>query len=345
MANAYLNLPAKVQFEILEAAAAASHRPAAILEKDIWLSFLLDRLFRMPDRKPMAFKGGTSLSKVYSAINRFSEDVDITIDYRSLGCNLSLTELLTLGGRHRSRIADGLRDEVARYTTAVVMPYLKRELAALPCAAECNLTLSMDGEKLEVQYPSRAGAQGGYLRDHVLIEFGGRNIIDPNALFTIRPDIASMIPTVGFPESQVVVLAAERTFWEKATLIHAACNRPLPEGLNRYARHWYDLAMLARHDCGKKAKADLALLSDVIDLKNTFYRSSTSNYHQCIAGELSLIPDKESLGRLRADYNAMRAASMFYEDAIELSEVLDELLSLQQEINGAAVSQASQAQV
>lgn len=340
MTDAYLNLPTKAQFEILEAAAAASNRPAAILEKDIWLSFLLDRLFRMPDRKPMAFKGGTSLSKVYSAINRFSEDVDITIDYRSLGCDLPLTELLALGGRHRSRVADGLRDEVNRYTNAVVIPHLKRELDALPCAAECSMTLSQDGERLEVQYPSRARPQAGYLRDHVLIEFGGRNIIDPNALFTIRPDIASIIPAVAFPEAQVVVLAAERTFWEKATLIHAACNRPLPEGLNRYARHWYDLAMLARHDCGKKAKSDLALLSNVIDLKNTFYRSSTSHYQRCLDGELNLIPDDENLKRLRADYDAMKAASMFYGADIELSEVLAELGVLQEEINETALSRA-----
>lgn len=333
MNDCYLNLPATAQREILEAAAAASHRSAAILEKDIWLTFLLDQLFRLPDHKPMAFKGGTSLSKVYSAINRFSEDVDITLDYRSFSPSWSLAELLSYGGRFRNRFGESLRDDVRRYTHHVIKPYLQHQLDSLACAGECAINLSWDDERMEVQYPSRASPRGSYLKDHVLIEFGGRNIIDPNAVFTIRPDIASMIPAVSFPQADVVVLAAERTFWEKATLIHAACNKPLPEGINRYSRHWYDLAMLARHECGTRAKTDMALLSDVLDLKNTFYRSSTTHYERCLEGELNLVPDGSNLERLQADFEAMTAAGMFYDEGVGLQHVLSELSVLQDEIN------------
>ena len=337
MNDCYLNLPATAQREILEAAAAASNRSAAILEKDIWLTFLLGQLFSMPDRLPMAFKGGTSLSKAYSVINRFSEDVDITVDYRSLAPDWPITELLKQGTRFRSRFGDSLREDVKRHTRNVIKPYLQHQLGALPCADECSINLSCDGERLEVQYPSRVSVGGEYLRDYVLIEFGGRNIIDPNSIFTIRPDIASMIPAVEFPQAEVVVLAAERTFWEKATLIHAACNRPLPDGINRYSRHWYDLAMLARHACGATAKTDMALLSDVIDLKNTFYRSQTTQYQRCLEGELKLIPSGDNLKLLHTDFEAMHAAGMFYGVSIELEQLLDELSVLQEDINRTAL--------
>lgn len=83
-AERYFDLPAEDQAELLQSLAPPMGRRAEILEKDIWLCQVLDILFSLPCRKPMAFKGGTSLSKVYRAIDRFSEDIDVTVDYRSL---------------------------------------------------------------------------------------------------------------------------------------------------------------------------------------------------------------------------------------------------------------------
>jgi hypothetical protein len=337
MSDSYLHLPPQAQREVLEAAVAITNRSAAILEKDIWLSFLLHHLFSMPGRKPMAFKGGTSLSKVYSVIDRFSEDVDITIDYRSLGHDQPLSVLLSHSSRHRGRVSDSLREQVELHLSTVVMPYLKHQIAALPCAEACAIKQTQNGEALEVHYPSRAQPGNEYLRNHVLLEFGGRNIIDPNAIFDIAPDIARVISGVSFPSAKVVVLAAERTFWEKATLIHAACNRPVPEGLNRYSRHWYDLAMLARHDCGRRAKTDIALLRDVVELKNTFYWSGFSNYSKCLSGELNLIPDEANRRLLRADFEAMTQAAMFHSETDRLDVILEELRELQREINQATM--------
>lgn len=339
MPETYFELPARDQHEILSKASSHLGRSASILEKDIWLSLVLKGLFSAPDRKPMAFKGGTSLSKVYSVIRRFSEDVDITIDYRSLGCEIPISELIGLPRKQRDRIGASLRENVRVYTNEIIRPHLEAQLAELECGAECAIEVSEDGENMMIYYPSRAEDQAGYLREFVLIEFGGRNIINPNEVHAIRPEISSVFPGLVFPHAEdVVVLAADRTFWEKVTLIHAACNKPFPSGLNRNGRHWYDLAMLCQHECGQRAIANIDLLKDVIALKSVFYKSATTNYEQCLTGELRLIPDEANLRLLHEDYLAMQEAGMLNGHLIPLAEILDQLLHLQNHLNDALVS-------
>ena len=334
MPNSYFDLSAKEQHELLAAASNDTGRDASVIEKDIWLCFVLQHLFGMPGGLPMAFKGGTSLSKVFSVIERFSEDVDVTIDYRHLGCEIPLSEMMLLSGRRRTQIGDALKAKVQTYTTEIVRPYLKAQLDKLPCGQECDVAISEDGENLHVIYPSRVPERGVYLREFVLLEFGGRNLIEPNGIYTIQPEIAKLYEAVNFPMATgVVVLAAERTFWEKVTLIHAQCNRPFAEGVNRVSRHWYDLAMLARHDCGKRAKLDLALLSNVIDLKSVFFKSATTRYELCLAGELNLLPDKGNLPLLIKDYLHMQGAGMLNGHEFPMEQILDELGDLQAEIN------------
>lgn len=330
----YFDLSATDQGELLAAAQIQTGRSPSVLEKDIWLSCVLMALFSMPDRKAMAFKGGTSLSKVYSAIHRFSEDVDITIDYRELGCERSLAEMADMSRRQRDRIGMDLKAQVREYTHERVQPYLQARLQALGCGDECAVTLSDDGENLHVLYPSRVADRGPYLRDHVLVEFGGRNIIEPNAMHTLEPDVAALFPAVAFPRAEgVVVLALERTFWEKATLIHAECNRPINQGRERLSRHWYDLALLARHEAGQRALADLELLADVIGLKEVFYRSGTTNYDQCLAGALNLIPDAENRRMLARDYQQMQRAGMLNGHVLPIEEIFNVLAAVQAQVN------------
>ncbi|HCN45589.1 MAG TPA: nucleotidyl transferase AbiEii/AbiGii toxin family protein [Pseudomonas sp.] len=329
MQISYFDLPAEEQRDLLAIAEARTGRAPAVIEKDIWVCLVLHHLFSMPGRKAMAFKGGTSLSKVYSVIQRFSEDIDITIDYRELGCDLPVAELARQSRGQRDRLSEQLRGQVRAYTHEVVLPHLQSKLQK----TECQITIDDDGEKLYVSYPSRTGDRDPYLRQHVLVEFGGRNIIDPNAVHVISSDVAELFPTVAFAQAEVVVLAAERTFWEKVTLIHDQCNRAFPAGRGRLSRHWYDLAMLVRHDTGRRALADLALLSDVIGLKEVFYRRATSQYERCLAGGLNLIPDAENLMLLERDYDEMHNAGMLNGHAYPLAEIIAELTTLQESIN------------
>lgn len=338
MPRSYFELPQSGQREILDEAFSETGRSPSVIEKDIWLTLVLQLLFAMPERKPMAFKGGTSLSKVHGVIERFSEDVDITVDFRGLGCNQSIPELLQLSGGKRRKVSDALLAEVGRYTRDAVLPYLSEQLQRYGCASECQLSVSDDGESIHVHYPAMAADAKGYLRNHVLVEFGGRNIIDPNAVHSIQPDIAGMFAEITFPNAeQVVVLSPARTFWEKVTLIHAQCNKPIAEGKDRISRHWYDLSRLLQHEVGAAAKNDLELLDDVIALKSVFYNSSTAHYGKCVSGELNLIPDAENFARLESDYYEMERSGMLNGHSYPLGSIMEDLAALQDHVNQLAL--------
>lgn len=334
MPRSYFELPQTGQREILDEAFSETGRSPSVIEKDIWLTLVLQLLFAMPGRKAMAFKGGTSLSKVHAVIKRFSEDVDITVDFRGLGCKHSVQELLQLSKSKRRKVSDALIAEVGRYTRESILPYLNDQLKNYGCASECQLSVSDDGESIHVHYPAMSADAKGYLRDHILVEFGGRNIIDPNAVYSIQPDIAEQFKSITFPKAeQVVVLSPARTFWEKVTLIHAQCNKPIPEGKERISRHWYDLAMLLQHDVGASAKNNLELLDDVIALKSVFYNSATAKYAQCVSGELNLIPDQDNFIRLEEDYYAMERSGMLNGHIYSLESIIKDLTELQEHVN------------
>lgn len=328
----YFGLAPAEQAELLHGLAPVLGRRAEILEKDIWLCQALGILFSLPCCKPMAFKGGTSLSKVYQAIERFSEDIDVTVDYRSLVDDVP--ELVTLGSNQRRRLSDRLKAALAQHVTGELVPALREALAhALP-RQDISIEVSTDAEKLWLYYPSAVENTDAYLRPSVLIEFGGRNATLPQDRLTIVPDVATHVSGLVFPSAQVAVLSPLRTFWEKATLIHVECHRPeIRTGAERLSRHWYDLARLADHQVGRSAVSDMELLRDVLNIKETFYRSSHSHYDRCAAGELRLVPEAALLGALRDDYQAMLAAQMFYGETLPFDRIIERLAALEQEIN------------
>lgn len=171
----FLHLELADQADILNALSAQTGRRAEILEKDIWLCEVLSLLFDLPCRKPMAFKGGTSLSKVYQAIERFSEDIDVTIDYRSL-----LDEeiaLQTLSRSKREKLSDTLKHRLAEHIATALAPALQTSFTRSHPGKSINLELSTNGEELRIFYPSAVNHSSSYLRPHILIEFGGRKVI------------------------------------------------------------------------------------------------------------------------------------------------------------------------
>ena len=329
----YFNLSVSEQASLLQSLAPIMGRRAEILEKDIWLCQVLQILFHLPCRKPMAFKGGTSLSKVYKAIDRFSEDIDVTVDYRSLVGDAPELELITSNSQ-RSKLSDALKSSLTTHVVDELVPALRNALSAALPNQPTSIEISDDAEKLWVFYPSAVENTDAYLRPSILIEFGGRNSTLPQSTLAITPDIAEHIPQLAFPVAQITVLSAARTFWEKATLIHVECHRPsLHPSAERLSRHWYDLARLADHEVGKQALEDTELLHDVLRIKETFYRSKFSHYDRCTTGGLRLIPDAQLLEVLRQDYQAMLAAQMFYGDTVKFEEIVERLRILEAAIN------------
>ena len=264
MAEPFLSLGRRERADILRTVAARSGRSAVILEKDIWICWVLQALFSMPDPHPMAFKGGTSLSKVYGVIDRFSEDVDVTLDYRHFDDDFAPFAEGT--SRNQIRLFNKrLKVRVASHVREVVGPALDDAARRLEPNGRYAVHVGDDGETVRFAYPSAVEEPDGYVSSEVLLEFGGRNVIDPNERHEIVPDIAGLTDGLDWPAATVTVLSPVRTFWEKATLIHVACHRrQLGNKPKQLSRHWFDLMCLAAHDIGRTAIADRNLLADVV---------------------------------------------------------------------------------
>lgn len=200
-----------------------------------------------------------------------------------------------------------------------------------------DITIGEDGETVRVHYPTALEGSGEYIQESVLIEFGGRNITEPSGGHLVRPYLADAIGDLLFPSAMVEVLAAERTFWEKATLIHVECHRPeFRTTAERLSRHWYDLAMLAEHAIGESALGNRDLLADVVRHKKVFFHSGHASYDACLSGALRLIPGKAELAALQTDFEKMVEAGMFFVAPPSFAEIVDRLRHVETQINVAA---------
>lgn len=334
MADEYLEIGKRGQAAVLRNVSEKLNRSPLVLEKDIWVCWALRTLFRMPDAPQMAFKGGTSLSKVFKVIDRFSEDVDITIDYRSLSPKFDPFDL-AVSGAQRSRGCELLKDQVVSIVSEKIAPFFSRRLAKEALGGGA-IELEQGGEAIRVSYESALPGldSNSYMQSSILVEFGGRNTTQPMRKHLISPYVVGHTMDLFFPTAEIPVLAGERTFWEKATLIHVECNRSDFESrVERKSRHWYDLALLADHAIGATAISDLMLLRDVVQHKKVFFPSTQAQYEDCLSGGLKLIPNPKSLAALERDYQAMDAAGMFPSTPLPIADIIDRLSSLQEQVN------------
>ena len=188
--------------------------PIAI-EKDIWVCWVLQTLFSMPGRPRMCFKGGTSLSKVFGVISRFSEDIDVTINHRTENApeldpfkeGTSKTEI--------KRIAEEFSKLTVKMVRESIVPYIRRKIEKEFGGDGFWFDIDQTGEKLTLGYPSvfDLSDRSRYMSSSVLVEFGGKNSIDPQTSIKVRTEISLFLPAIELPEAQVDVLDPKRTFW------------------------------------------------------------------------------------------------------------------------------------
>ncbi|MEQ9568718.1 MAG: nucleotidyl transferase AbiEii/AbiGii toxin family protein [Longimicrobiales bacterium] len=267
MAESFFELSRADRVEALEVAAARSGRPPDLLEKDVWVVWVLDVLFRAPFGEQLTFKGGTSLSKAFGVIDRFSEDVDLTYDIRALLPDLANEEGDPIPASRSA--ADRLTGRVREALPAWVA---RAPLAGLEGAVETagidEVAVRLDGDRLVLAYPPSVKPAVDYVRSEVLIEFGARSAGVPSDVRAITCDAAPHLPEVRFPTADPRVLRVERTFWEKATAAHVYCLQKRLRG-DRFARHWYDLARLEVVGLASVALADREVAEAVADHKPT----------------------------------------------------------------------------
>lgn len=302
---------------------------ASAIEKDYWICWLLQRLFLLPQK--MAFKGGTSLSRVYNIIARYSEDIDITVDFENFLPNVDITSIIR---SQIKKISKKLIGHLVDYLQGTVRPYLQHFLVVEGLAENFELVFDETAHAIKFYYPSVL-EPAAYLRDHVLIEFGVRNSTEPSRLFEMYP----LLKTKAVEEELAInpaiieVLSPIRTFWEKIILIHVQCHRgKIFSSPDRLSRHWYDLVMLMKADLALFSNESLEILRRVISYEKAFYYSSYAHYEDCLNGNVVLVPSKKYCEALEADYMAMIEAGMFFKDPPGFSVILDQLITLQKEV-------------
>jgi hypothetical protein len=336
MAESWFSLSREDQVEALEFAAARTGRPAHLLEKDIWVVWVLSAIYESDLAKQLTFKGGTSLSKVYRIIDRFSEDVDLTCDIRAL-----VADLLKQGNpipdsaSQQKKISSAVRHRLPDWIEATVKPVIAAALATT--GLEARLTQAgQDQDKLILTYPAvKTGT--GYSAPTVQLEFGARATGEPHHVHPVACDMAPAIEGITFPVAQPWVMAAERTFWEKATAAHVYGLQGRLRG-ERYSRHWYDLAAIAKTPHLAAACADQALARAVAEHKSAFFveKDATGakvDYFAATSGQLQLIPAGESLAALENDYAAMLEDGLLPLNAPGFADIMAQCRFIQDEAN------------
>jgi hypothetical protein len=306
----------------------------AIVEKDFWVCWILKQLFAEPALKDhMVFKGGTSLSKVYGLIDRFSEDIDLILDWRLLGYGTepgSDPYKASISKTQQSRYNDEMNTKAAAYIRGTLFAQLNQLFAPIP--GLIAIIDDTDPHTVNVRYPAAFAAE--YVRAEVRLEIGPLASWVPSSSRTVQAYAAESFPKAfSDPVCVVVAIDAERTFWEKATILHQEAHRvgTIP---TRYSRHYYDLYRLAQSSIKGSALSNLALLKDVVEFKERFYASSWARYDLARPGTFRLSPPESQVTALERDYRAMQ--EMFYRKPPVFTAILGGLTLLEQEINGLA---------
>ncbi|WP_299970997.1 nucleotidyl transferase AbiEii/AbiGii toxin family protein [uncultured Roseobacter sp.] len=309
----------------------------AIVEKDFWVCWSLQQLFALPSfGDHLIFKGGTSLSKAYDVIHRFSEDVDLSLDRARLGFSGDRDpEHPDLSGGKRKALLQDLQ-EAAEATVAG--PLIEEINTAFASRLEQPFSLQIDEDDpqtLLFAYPTLGGDGPGFIKSVVRFEFGARGAQLPAEQRTLSTYVQQAFPDLpGLATVDVRTLGIERTFWEKATILHMLFHQEAGKLLaDRMSRHYYDMAQLTRHDAKARALASLDLLSEVGHHKSVFFKAAWARYEDAKPGSLHLAPGKDLEAALRRDYAGMR--EMIIGNAPSFDDVLNTIAVLEAEINAA----------
>lgn len=337
MADAFLHLPAEDRREALGMAADRSGRPPHLLEKDVWVVWALAVLYGSVLGEHLVFKGGTSLSKAYQVIRRFSEDVDLTYDIRAIAPDLvgGDGEGLPKTRSEEKRWSSDVRRRLPEWVEGSVQPIIAEALAAEALAA----TIRVEGEKLFIDYEA-ATAGSAYVAPSVMLEFGARSTGEPASLRDIACDASGLIEGVTFPTARPRVMHAERTLWEKATAIHVFCLQERLRG-DRFARHWHDVARLDEAGFAASAFADRDLAKAVAGHKTMFFAEKAADrrpvdYAAAVNGALRLVPAGDGLKALEEDYARMVDDGLLLQDAEPFEALMARCADIATRANNAA---------
>ena len=299
----------------------------SVVEKDFWVVWVLARIFSNQELKNIfMFKGGTSLSKVFKLIKRFSEDIDLVLNWDVFKPQYD-PSVKSLSKTKQDQFNQKLNLETQKYIKEHLLNLISIELSPY-----CNCSIyKEDPHSINIEYPSLT--KSSYLRPNILLEIGALASWSPASEFKIESFVAEEFPDLFTQKSCTVnTILAKRTFWEKATILHREAMRSQEKLIPaRYSRHYYDLALMADSSAKEDALQDQALREEVIEFKKRFYPQAWAKYDQAKTDGIKLIPKDYRIKELENDYKAMQ--EMIFGDEISFNTIITRLKLLEKEIH------------
>ena len=306
----------------------------AIVEKDFWVCFALDYLFhKSPWPNSFIFKGGTSLSKAYHVIERFSEDIDLIMDWRLLGYGVH-EPWEERSRTQQDKFNKGAVSAASEFLSTTFAPQMEKDMSEMIGRKVTVLMDPDDKEQCTVNFFYPHVFNTNYLRQEIRLEIGPLAEWVPSHPVTVSSTAAEQFPS-AFHQADTVVptVDVERTFWEKITILHKTAASYEQKGIPaRYARHYYDIYQMSRSDVKDRAFDRKELLEQDVRFKLKFYYVKSASYETARIGTLRLVPSEEAIKDLSVDYDHMR--DMIYGEKPTFNKIMDSIAKLEEEING-----------
>ena len=320
----WVRLPKIRKTNILLALSKTLKLPTDAIEKDWWVVQTLRLIFEMDCADSLVFKGGTSLSKAWGLINRFSEDIDLALDRKFLGFEGDLS----------NQQIKKLRKASFAYITDKFYPTLKTKFEETGLTnVEINITETTDSDQdpriIEIFYPSVFDNMG-YIRPKVIIEVGSRSLREPFSVRSFRSFVGENYPDQPFADSSILIptVNPERTFLEKVFLLHEEFQKPIDKiRVERLTRHLYDIERLMDTEFAEKALTDSKLYQDIVAHRRLFTPIRGIDYDNHIPQKINPIPPTEIINEWQKDYEIMQD-SMIYGESLSFSELIERIEEL-----------------
>ena len=328
--NNYFQLSKEQQQMVLAQAANKTGLPVQAIEKDLWVTTVLRAMFCLSYAGHLSFKGGTSLSKCWHLINRFSEDIDIAIDREFLGFGGTLS---------KTQISDKLRRAACSFVRETMQGDLTTQLYQYGISKEkfkvnVNVTpvTTTDPEVININYDSVLsfsidGLDGNqYILPKIKVEVSGRSMSEPKEI-ALNSMIDQIYPEAPFAEQKFMVRAVlpERTFLEKVFLLHEEFAKPKDLiRIERMSRHMYDIGQMLKTPIAERAINDENLYRQVVEHRRTFIGLRGFDYDTLYPATLNIVPPASIIEQWKIDYENMRL-HMIYGESVSFEELINDL--------------------
>jgi len=311
-------------------------RDTVVVEKDFWVCWILKVISDTPEfRDNFIFKGGTSLSKVYDLINRFSEDIDLVISRNYLDLNYTT--------KHPDKEKKKIQKACIKKIQERILPLFSEQISnKFKNISKEKFNWKLEIDKKDEQsilfyYPAFYSHE--YIQPAVKLEFGSLSISYPCNFRTAKPYIRNKLDTFFNANKikavndniSINTIDIERTFWDKMTILHKVANPDLIRIPKRYSRHYYDVSMFIKNYDYSKALSKPGLLEETVKNNIRFFNYKYFPFRNAEIGYLELIPSQEKIDFLKKDYEDMK--DMFSDNIPEFNEIIQTIRSFEKIVN------------